>query len=66
MLQLTCFYNPDGFTFAFKMFFLISNYVYSMFQPPFNHFFYFMFYTYPIFLFIFMSRSDMFLGVESL
>ena len=38
MPQLTCFYNPFGFTFAFEMFMfnLISNYVYSMLQPLFS------------------------------
>ena len=64
--QLTCFYNPAGFTFAFKMFILISNYVYSMLQPPLFSLFYFMFYTYPTFRLFFMSRSDMLLGVDSL
>ena len=49
MPQLTCFYNPVGFTFAFKMFILISNYVYSMLQPPLFSLFYFMFYICPIF-----------------
>ena len=49
MPQLTCFYNPASFTFAFKMFILISNYVYCMLQPPLFSLFYFMFYTYPTF-----------------
>ena len=41
MPHLTCFYNTVGFTFAFKMFMfiLISNYVYSMLQPPFSVYF---------------------------
>ena len=43
------------------MFILISNYVYSMLQPPLFSSFYFMFYTYPSFV-SFMSRWDMFLG----
>ena len=63
MPQLTFFYNPVGFTFAFKrvMFILISNYVYSMLQHPLFSLFHFMFIPIPI-LFIFMSRSDMLLG----
>ena len=38
MPQLTCFYNHVGFTFAFEMFMfiLISTYVYSMLQSPFQ------------------------------
>ena len=39
MPLLTCFYNTIGFTFAFKVFILISNYVYSMLQPPFSAYF---------------------------
>ena len=64
--QLTCFYNPVGFTFAFKMFMfiLISNYVYSILQLS-LYSIYFISCSIPIpFLFIFMSRSDMFLGVQ--
>ena len=54
---------PAGFAFAFNMFMfiLISNYVYSMLQPPLFKLFYFMLYTYPSFV-SFMSRWDMFLG----
>ena len=68
MSQLTCFYNSVGFTFAFKMFMfiLISNYVYSLLQPPFFSLFYFMIYTYPIFVHFYVKVKvkllDMFLG----
>ena len=66
MPQLTCFYNPAGFICAFKMFILISNYVYSMLQLPLFSLFYFMFYTYPTFCLFLCQGQIFFLGVDSL
>ena len=52
------------------MFILISNYVYSMLQLPFISLFYFMFYTYPIFVYFYVKVRYVFrksrLSVDSL
>ena len=63
--QLACFYNPVSFTFAFKMFISISNYVYSMLQPPFIQFILFHVLYLPHFC-LFLCQGQICLGVDSL